>query len=514
MSNDRRMSRRNLLGGAALAVAASKLSPAIAAEPEGIAEALKPGQTAADQPVSAVMERLSAYMSEARDRALPDDAMEHARRHILDTFAAMVSGSELAPGRTAIAFARAYGGKPVATIVGDTALCGPIEAALVNGTTAHADETDDTLLPGPWHPGCNVVPAALAVGEQFGITGIHFVRAVALGYDIGSRVLGTLQPGLAGSHKAPYSIGGVFGAAAAAASAAGLGAQQMRWVLSYTAQQSSGIESFPRDPDHIEKGFLFGGMPARGGVTSALLVHAGWTGVNDIMTRHDNFLLANGSSASPELLIDKLGERYDVTRANFKRWTVGQPIHAPLDALEELLRHQTIDPDRVQEIAVRYLPGSITDNSGPSDINVQHAIAVMLVDKTVTFRSIHDKARMHDPAIVALRGKVRLVPPPAAGGGARPPLVQIAMTDGTRLVQDNVGPGVLGLTATNPMSRDQVVAKARELMAPVLGSPQTSRLVDLVLTLDKVKDIRELRPLLQVTANGGAPRLSEYPSIR
>src|SRR4029077_20955917 len=117
------------------------------------------------------------------------------------------------------------------------------------------------------------------------------------------------------------------------------------------------------------------------------------------------------------LLIDKLGERYELTRANIKKWTVGQPIHAPLDAAEALLKKQPIDPNQVQEIVVRYAPGSITDNSGPSDINVQHALAVMLVDKTVTFRAIHDKARMQDPAIVRLRSRVRLEQ--GAGGGGR-----------------------------------------------------------------------------------------------
>src|SRR4029077_9348591 len=153
------------------------------------------------------------------------------------------------------------------------------------------------------------------------------------------------------------------------------------------------------------------------------------------------------------LLIDKLGERYELTRANIKKWTVGQPIHAPLDAAEALLKKQPIDPNQVQEIVVRYAPGSITDNSGPSDINVQHALAVMLIDKTVTFRSIHDKARMQDPAIVRLRGKVRLGPG-GRGAGARSPLLQITLADGTRLTQDNVGAGVLGTTA-NPMSREQ-----------------------------------------------------------
>jgi 2-methylcitrate dehydratase PrpD len=199
-------------------------------------------------------------------------------------------------------------------------------------------------------------------------------------------------------------------------------------------------------------------------------------------------------------------------RTNIKRWTVGQPIHAPLDAAEALLKKQPIDPGQVQEIVVRYAPGSITDNSGPSDINVQHALAVMLVDKTVTFRAIHDKARMQDPVIVGLRGKIRLEPG-GRGAGARPPLLQITLTNGTKLTEDNVGAGVLGTTA-NPMSREQLVAKCRDLMAPVLGATQTTRLIDRVLALDKVANVRELRPLLQRSNRGGAPKLSEYPTAK
>jgi 2-methylcitrate dehydratase PrpD len=214
-----------------------------------------------------------------------------------------------------------------------------------------------------------------------------------------------------------------------------------------------------------------------------------------------------------------LGQRYDITRTNIKRWTVGQPIHAPLDAAEALLKQRPIDPNQIQEIVVRYQPGSITDNSGPSDINVQHALAVMFVDKTVTFRAIHDKARMQDPLIVRLRSRVRLQPGAGPGGGGggrggnapRIPLLQVTLTDGTKLTQDNVGAGVLG-TTQNPMSRDQLVAKCRDLMAPVLGAAQTTRLIDTTLALDKTKNVRELRPLLQRSNRGGTPKLSEYPN--
>jgi 2-methylcitrate dehydratase PrpD len=310
-----------------------------------------------------------------------------------------------------------------------------------------------------------VVPAALATGEQFGINGMQLLRAVALGYDIGTRFIVTLRPGLSETHKSTHSIGGIFGAAAAAGCAANLNAQQMRWLLDYTAQQSSGIAAWDRDTDHIEKGFVFGGMPARSGVTSALLVQSGWTGVDDILSGDDNYLLANAPHGDAAGLVEKLGERYEVAGTNIKKWTVGSPIQAPLDALEILLRSRPFDADRVREVVVRMSPRSVVDNREMPDICIQHMIAVMLIDRTVTFRSSHDKARMQDPAVLRQRAKVRLDPGPSQ------PLVVVMLDDGTRLSEDVMD--VLG-TVNNPMTRDQVVAKCRDLMAPVLGASRNS----------------------------------------
>ena len=253
-------------------------------------------------------------------------------------------------------------------------------------------------------------------------------------------------------------------------------------------------------------------MPARNGVTSALLVQLGWNGVDDIMSGRDNYLLATSPGAKPDLLIEELGERYEIARTNIKRWTVGSPIQAPLDAMEALLIRQPIDPDRVQEIVVRSAPESVVDNSDPPDINIHNAMALIVIDKTVTFRSIHDLSRMQDPRVLRLRAQVRLEAPAAGGGGrgaGRLPLLEIKLNDGTRLTQDT-GP-VLG-TVENPMTREQFVAKCRDLMTPVLGEPQSMRLIDRVLDLEHTKDVRELRPLLQRTYRPGAPRLSEYPS--
>ena len=237
------------------------------------------------------MARLSTYMAEAAAKPLPAAVAEKTKQHILDTLGAMVSGADLPPGKFAINFARIYKGEPVATVAASNLVVGPIEAALVNGMLAHSDETDDTHPLSLSHPGAAVVPAALAAGERFGIDGDRFLRAVALGYDIGPRFTATLgrQQYQADTSRSTHALAGTFGAAAAAGCCAGLNAQQMRWLLSYTAQQGSGIASWQRDTDHIEKAFDFAGMPARNGVTAALLVQAGGTGVDDVLSGADNF---------------------------------------------------------------------------------------------------------------------------------------------------------------------------------------------------------------------------------
>ena len=83
---------------------------------------------AANSP-SPVIVKLGNYMSEAAARALPDEVIEKTKHHILDTLAAMVSGTELPPGKVAQAMAKAHTGEKTATIVGTNILCGPIEAA-------------------------------------------------------------------------------------------------------------------------------------------------------------------------------------------------------------------------------------------------------------------------------------------------------------------------------------------------------------------------------------------------
>ena len=481
-----RLSRRDILGRGALALCATGL----------------PSIRLGAQAISPVMATLSGYMAAAKDRGLPPEVVEKAKHHILDTFAAMVSGSELPPGRAALTVARAQAGRPAATVVGSSVVTGPMDAALVNGVLAHSDETDDSHGPSQSHPGASIVPAALALAEDLGASGEQYLRAVTLGYDVGPR----LTMALGGptfrdeSRRSTHAFAGNFGSAAAAGCVAGLTAQQMRWLLDYASQQAGGYAVWGRDTDHIEKAFVFGGMPARNGVTAALLVRAGWTGVDDVFSGEDNFFQVNAPKGDPAALIDKLGDRYEIVNTDIKKWTVGTPIQAPLDAIENIRKQHPFDADDVKTIVIRLAPtvGAVVDNRDIPDICLQHMVAVMLIDKTASFHAAHDKGRMQDATVLRHRSKVKYVPDSSLARllPVRVAIVEIALNDGTQL-SDRVE-AVRG-TVRNPMPRGEVVDKARDLIAPVLGTAITRKLIDTLLAIETVKDVRTLRPLIQKT---------------
>jgi 2-methylcitrate dehydratase PrpD len=131
--------------------------------------------------LSAEAAGLSEYIAGALGQDLPPLVVTKTKQHILDTLAAIISGSRLRAGRLAAAYVERIGGVQEATVFGTSLLVPAANAALANGMAAHADETDDSHLGGRFHPGSGIIPAALAVAEQRGLGGSDLVRAVALG---------------------------------------------------------------------------------------------------------------------------------------------------------------------------------------------------------------------------------------------------------------------------------------------------------------------------------------------
>ncbi|CAE6836751.1 hypothetical protein R75461_06817 [Paraburkholderia nemoris] len=256
--------------------------------------------------------QLARYMVSARDTPLPEPAMVACKQRILDTFGAMVSGARMRPGMMASNYVHELGGEPQASVIGSSFRTTTVNAALANAMCAHSDETDDFEPVTKAHPGSSVVPAALAVGEHQAQSGEAMIRAVALGYDLACRLLMALGPDLVrGSHRSAEGTASTFGSLGAAASMARLDETQMRYALSYSAQQVSGLWSWVKDKDHIEKAFDFAGMGARNGVTAVGMVRSGMTGVYDVLDGTHNLFIALSTKPNPQAMLDGLGTLCD-----------------------------------------------------------------------------------------------------------------------------------------------------------------------------------------------------------
>jgi len=360
---------------------------------------------------------LAAYISESGNTALPPEVQEKAKHHILDSLAAVIFGSSLKPGRLAIEFVKSQGGVEEAQVAGAGIKTTAINAALANGTMGHAAEIDDYQSTSLTHAGIAVLPAALAAAEKQGADGARFIRGIVAGYDMACRIthaMGIDNFGRLG--LASHSVSGTFGAAVATASIMNLDALRVRYVLSYAVQQASGSLNWMRDEEHVEKAFCYGGMPARNGMTAAVFVQMGFTGVHDPFVGWPNYLYFFTRDVNkPKVLIDGLGSRFEIMGNNIKKYAVGGPIQAPLDGLLLLMERHGFTTEDVAEIEVRLSNEGLTvvnDRDMPN-VNLQYNLATALVDGKSSYESTISYERMSDPAIVALRSRVQLLHEPA-----------------------------------------------------------------------------------------------------
>jgi len=443
--------------------------------------------------------KIAGYIASVAYRELPDDVLLKTKCHLLDTLAAIISGSGLKAGKLAASFIATQGGTPEATVWGTDIRTTATNAALVNGIAAHSDETDDSHLEGRFHPGCAVVPAALAVGEARAQSGAAILNAVAAGYDIGARV--SMALGVSGPRTArhsTHSLGALFGATGAAASLMGFDVVQASSTLSYAIQQASGIPYWERDPEHVEKAFDFGGMGARNGVSAAMMVAGGMTGVQDPLEGKLNYLSAFAEDADADALTLGLGSRFEIMEASIKKWCVGSPIQAALDAVMALLE-QGLDVDSIEEIDL-IMPDdrlTIVNNRDMPDVCLQHMVAVCLLDGGATFDTCHDKARMNDPSVLALREKMTAIPSLELTDArpARQAILQVRTRDGREYRHHTK---VVRGTPTNPMSPEDIEGKSLDLLVPVLGHAAATALIDAIWKLEGVNDINALSDIARV----------------
>jgi 2-methylcitrate dehydratase PrpD len=435
---------------------------------------------------------LCAHLGAAEFGDLTPAARHAARRGVLDWIGCALAACRHPTVTTLLDVLAETGGRPQATVLGRGFKIGLIDAPLANGQMGHLLDFDDTHMGGVvLHTSSPVLAALIALAERTPVSGAELMLAYAVGFEAGVRS-GRTAPG---HHKGGWHLTGTLGSIAAGVAAGrlvGLDAQRLTYALGIAATQAGGMQ---QNRGTMCKSF-HAGKAAANGVLAALLAERGFDSSQEIVEGKRGFARIYSDVAAPEQLTAGLGESWLIETNGHKPYACGVVLHPLIDAVIALRARDRIDPAAVSEIRLRVHPlvlsitGVVEPSSGlQSKFSFRHSAAVALVDGAAGIAQYSD-ARAADPTVAALRRKVRAVADETLGkdeahaevlaGGARHE-VHVAHASGT---------------TDNPMSDTAIEAKFLANATPAIGKERACRASELVWSLEKCADVRELIALV------------------
>ncbi|MEK6591938.1 MAG: MmgE/PrpD family protein [Pseudomonadota bacterium] len=369
--------------------------------------------------VAAPTREVAGWIASLRHADLPQRTREVVRCAILDTLGCGVYGYNTPWANMLLGWARNGGSTAEATVWGDAApSLRAADAALVNGTSAHAFELDD-YHNAKLHPGAVVVPAAIAMAEKLDAGGEQLVTAIAAGYETMIRSSLALNPSAArlrGWHLT--GVCGPFGAAAACASLMKLNAEQTAWALGLAGTQGAGTWAFNADGAMSKR--LHAGKAAHSGVLAAELAALGFTGPTQIYEFEDGGVLKAFSDASDIAPLTRdLGRVWHLDSTSIKPYSCCGSAHSYIDAALQLRRKLGAPWDAARKVRVGlskvvdvqcgfdYFPSSALN----AQMSVRYAVAAALADGQVLPPQFDDR-KLSDPALIALARSLELVSDP------------------------------------------------------------------------------------------------------
>ncbi|HZN23491.1 MAG TPA: MmgE/PrpD family protein [Burkholderiales bacterium] len=362
---------------------------------------------------------LAAWIADLRYEDLPERTREVVRSALLDTLGCGVFGYRTPWARMLLEWARAGGEKPEATVWGDArASLRAADAALVNGTSAHAFELDD-YHNAKLHAGAVVIPAALAIAEQLRSDGKRLVTAIAAGYEVMIRSSLALNPSAArlrGWHLT--GVCGPFGAATACAVLMGLDAEPTAWALGLAGTQGAGLWAFNADGTMSKR--LHAGKAAHSGVLAAELAQSGFTGPTQIYEFEDGGVLKAFSDASdPAPLTAGLGRVWHLESNAVKPYSCCGSTHCYVDAALALRQKLGTPWDASRPVRVGvckvvdvqcgfdYAPTTALN----AQMSLRYVVAAALTEGQALPQQFSDE-KIADPALVKLAREIELVRDP------------------------------------------------------------------------------------------------------
>ncbi|HEX7908664.1 MAG TPA: MmgE/PrpD family protein [Paraburkholderia sp.] len=288
------------------------------------------------------------FVANARYEDLPDDAIEGAKKTILDTLGVTLAASGMEPAvRALVDLLQQGGGSEESTVLGFGGKLPAISAAFANGSMAHCLDFDDQT---PWgaHAASSIVPSVFAIAERMGgVTGRRLITAVAIGQDLFARLrcnVGWNQ------NWNLSSMVGAFSATASASCILGLSAEQTAHALGIASQQSCGTMEVIFATGSDLRG-MYAGFTAKGAVIAALLAQKGITGINTLFEgKAGIFNVYFGGKYDREKMLDKLGERFLGGTTLYKAWPAVGNSHTYIHATIELMKEKGIAAKEIETI--------------------------------------------------------------------------------------------------------------------------------------------------------------------
>ena len=433
-----------------------------------------------------VVERYAAFALAFRAQAVPAEVAHHAKRAVIDWYAALLPGAVVAPAillETALAEDLDRGSASLALGRKATARA----AALINASAAHTVEVDDIYREAIYHPGAPTIAAALAAAQDCGASGEAFLRAVITGYEISTRIGAAMGRA---HYRYWHNTGtiGSFGAAAAAAEVYGLDAKRYAHALATVATFAAGLQQAFR-MDSMSKP-LHAGHAAEAGLLAALAARAGVTGSLDVIEGDAGLGKAMSNGPDWEQATATLGKEFHITRMTFKNHACCGHTFAAIDgalALQKTLGVKAADIERVH--VGTYKPAlDVAGYERPTTpaearFSLKYVVATALTHGSVRLAAF-EPAGLADAATRATMEKIELAVDAeldAAFPGKRAARVTMTTGDGRRA--EHLQPTRKG-DPDLPLSDQELGEKFIELAAPVLGGAAAEALLARLWSLD------------------------------
>jgi 2-methylcitrate dehydratase PrpD len=446
-------------------------------------------------------EKLARFAAELELEQIPAEAIEWAKDAILDCIAVTLAGTQEVAGRIITNYVKEAAGRPEAGVFAAGFKTNAENAALANGTMAHALDFDDWILPN-WmgHPTAPQLPAILALGQRQRISGKDILLAYVVGFEVGGRIGAGVGRGHyehCGWH--PTATLGTMGATAACCNILRLDAAQTRMALGIASSEASGV----RQNFGTMTKPLHAGLASRNGVTAALLAQKGFTGDGDAVEGPLGFsgAFTTGGDYDPGKMTEGLGNSFLIVEngVSIKPYPCCGDGHRCLDAMLYLATEHDIKPDDVESIECRtsdMVPKIMMRHrpktGSEAKFSMEFGMAIALVDRKAGLEQ-YTTERVMDPKVQGLIKRVSFVHPPEANGywgmETYPEQVTVRLYNGSvyshEVLESKGRPG-------NRLSQSELVEKYRECAARAISSERIDRSLDLFQKLEDLGDISAL----------------------